>query len=90
MVCGGQDGRSTARWGAVECAHTHITRSDCLEELVASRNWLGVLLQRVLQRQRSGIGLDGLRTDSSTNKRILHVDTYYKYSVTMYFWVGSL
>ncbi len=88
-MCGGRDGRSTARWGAVECAHTHI-RSDCLEELVASRNWLGVLLQRVLQRQRSGIGLDGLRTDFPTNKRILHVDTYYKYSVTMYFWVGSL
>ncbi len=73
-----------ARWNV----HTHITRSDCLEELVASRNWLGVLLQHVLQRQRSGIGLDGLRTDSPLEKT--HVDTYNKYSVTMYFWVGSL
>ncbi len=66
------------KWGAVECAHTHITRSDCLEELVASRKWVGVLLQRVLQRQRSGIGLDGLSMDPTTNKKIIHVETCYK------------
>ncbi len=50
MVCGGQDGRSTARWGAVECAHTHITRSDYPRKAwLSSRNWGWALSDVILQ-----------------------------------------
>ncbi len=75
-----------------ECAHTHITRSDYLEKLASRQKmeWVGVLstagFAETKEWKRIGESKDG----SSTNEKMIHVDTYYKYSVTMYFWVGSL
>ncbi len=47
-------GGQQLKWGTVECAHTHITRSDYLEKLVSRQKmeWVGVLSQHVLQGPR--------------------------------------
>ncbi len=83
--------------GAVECAHTHITRSDYLEKLGSRQKmeWVGVRSTACFagtkrQRGGSGSGLESLRTDPPSNEKMTHVDTYYKYFVTRFFWVGSL
>ncbi len=64
MVCGGQDGRSTARWGAVECAHTHITRSDYPRKAGLSSGSWGWALSYVILQELELIGELEQRSES--------------------------
>ncbi len=69
------------------CTHTH----NKIRLLRKTRFWVGVRSTACFAgTTRQGSGLESLRTDPSTNEKMTHVDTYYKYFVTMYFWVGSL
>ncbi len=80
-VCAGIGGQQL-KWGTVECAHTHITRSDYLEKLVARQKLGGGSITACFaetKRQRSGSGLESLRTaphpmrrrDTSTHNYII-------------------
>ncbi len=51
------------------CTHTHITRSDYLEKLVAGQKLGGGSITACFAETRSGIGLDGLRTDPHPMRR---------------------
>ncbi len=72
MVCECRIGGQQLKWGAVECAHTHITRSDYLEKLVSRQKLGGGSITACFaetKRQRSGSGLESLRTDPHPMRR---------------------
>ncbi len=67
-------GGQQLKWGTVECAHTHITRSDYLEKLVSRQKLGGGSITACFagtkrQRSGSGSGLESLRTDPHPMRR---------------------
>ncbi len=68
-----QDRRSATKVGrGGMCTHTHITRSDYLEKLVDRQKLGGGSITACFaetKRQRSGSGLESLRTDPHPMRR---------------------